>query len=730
MGSTTNCNNITSNNYICEIRDKNGFATYKINDKNSNIEKELTEKNVNIDIIKNNISLTEYTSNHYLIVDEKAHCSEKWEDWFCIPNYHNNNRVNKYPNTNTMSVGTCYKQCNKGYIIGKTDKCYKYTSENDLIYNPLAIIAILGTYIDKNTIGIRGSYLNDLYRVNNNDKFIKKEYVQNILTRNQIEHSYSIPQSEIIRGDTNQETFLLQIIESFIQKRDSVKTIKDINENLKTAVKNFISEYNITKFKDTIQDTIEDNIKNEFNLMNKIKYYTFDIERLDNLYGKDKNKNPKFVNIIAYAYNIMRSLFYDIKGKELNAEDVKSNISILMVNKGIDLSNIRSIGLILKNACYNCFQYNYSLFNKYLDYKWDNDVIMRISFVNNKDLIEDTFINYFKICANINFNDDRDSLQLSKFTITYYNNIVFYDHHLLSEYSDNTKYIIQLLIIFSVVFGIILFICFAYYVCLHIHRLYGSDKPIINHIIYYINYVHLFYKWLTFGLLTFISTLYLYMCKLCKYKLNIFSIVMNIFNICLLIYLVIYIFIAIMELLRIDYMNLLANVNFSGNNYLPDDYNRQNSTIFYYILTIYIIGIYLYSAYLIRYSRDSSEYDIISNFDADDTITKNYFTNIILSEYASNMISNFNSTFTTAELLKANEIAYKSLDSYILPPTVQEPPRVQVVQDSPQQVQVVPPPQVPPTQVPPPQVPPPQVPVPYPYGYNPTQTQPSGIGTA
>ena len=657
MGSIT-CDGITTNNYICKGSDIKGIATYKINDKNFYIDKDITNKNVNIDIVKNNISLTELSSNHYLIVDEKAHCSEKWEDWFCIPNYHNNNRVNKYPNIDTMSVGTCYKPCATGYTIGKNDKCYKYTSDNDLIYNPLAIIAILGTYFEKNTIGIRGSYLNDLYRVNNNDKFIKDEYVKNLLLRHSIEPSADIRTSTgqpPIIGYTNQETFLLQIIDGFIIKADSAKTIKGINDKVNEAVSNLISVYNITKFKNNIED--------EIYFMNKIKYYTFDIERLESLYGKDKNKNPKFVNIIAYAYNIMRILFYDVNGNELNSTIVNYNITSLMKNKGItDESNISTLGLILKNACYNCFQYNYSLFYKYLDDKWDDNVIMRISFDNNITK-QHTFSEYFKICENINL-INRESPGSSNFTISYYNNIVFYDHNLLSEYSDNTRYIIQLLLIFAIVFSIILFICFVYLLCLHVHKISWLNKPIINNIIYYINYVHLFYKWLTFVILTFMCTFYCYICKLCKYKFNIFSIIMNILNICLLIYLVNYIFIAIMELLSIDYMTLLANVKFSGNNYIPDDYNNLNSSIFYYILTIYIIGLYLYSAYLIRYSKNSSEYDIISNFDADDSITKNYLTNIILSEYASNMISNYNSTFTAAELAKAYKIAYKSSDTY------------------------------------------------------------------
>jgi hypothetical protein len=70
---------------------------------------------------------------------------------------------------------------------------------------------------------------------------------------------------------------------------------------------------------------------------------------------------------------------------------------------------------------------------------------------------------------------------------------------------------------------------------------------------------------------------------------------------------------------------------------------------------IYLASILLYAAYLIRYSRNSSEYDIISNSDADDGITKNYLNNLLLSEYASNMLSNFNFIYTDEELSKASK---------------------------------------------------------------------------
>jgi hypothetical protein len=192
-----NCEGITTNNYICSDSN-NDIITYKIN--NNNIQSN-TNNYVNIDINKNEISLYPQSSNHYLIADEKAHCSQRWEDWFCIGNYHNNNRVNKSPNTETMAVGVCYKPCPAEYNIGKTSKCYKYTSENDLIYNPLAIIAIFGTVLDRESICIRGSYLNDLYRVNNNYIFIKDKYINELLKRNDTYNQNIGRRDSIIKQD-------------------------------------------------------------------------------------------------------------------------------------------------------------------------------------------------------------------------------------------------------------------------------------------------------------------------------------------------------------------------------------------------------------------------------------------------------------------------------------------------------------------------------------------------
>jgi len=660
------CEGITTNNYICS--DSNN-DTYKINTNNipSN-----TNKYVNIDVINSEISLFPQSSNHYLIADGKAHCSQRWEDWFCIGNYHNNNRVNKSPNTETMAVGVCYKPCPAEYNIGKNTKCYKYISENDLIYNPLAIIAIFGTVLNRDSICNRGSYLNDLYRVNNNDIFIKEQYINKLLIRNDTYIKNTLiknppplkPIDEDIKTDkinpTNQEIFLLQIIEIFLTNNNNINSIRNINNNIKTAADTFIEKYNIIN--------IENNNDNKNDLLYKIKNYRFNINILNTIYGEDKNKKSKFINIISYAYNIAHSIFYDVNDNSYSNENVNKNITALLVQKNIDPKIYSIIILIFKNACYNCFNYNFELFKNYLGNWNDNSKILRIIIKksgNQYNLTSRTFSvsdKYFKFFDKIDLTDKGIVLNKSKYTISYYNNLKFYDHYLLSEYSDNTRYIIQLLIIFGILFCIILFICFLYFILIQkisFLKSLGLEKPLIYYFVYYINYVHLFYKWITFNILRIMSNyIYWSICYIGKYKLNIINVIVNILNICILIYLVIYIITSIIELFKIDYIKLLANINYGGkggDTTTSIVNHKLNSTIFYHLFMIYLISIFLYAAYLIRYSRNSSEYDIISNSDADDVITKNYLNNLLLSEYASNMLSNFNFIYTSDELSKVSK---------------------------------------------------------------------------
>jgi len=99
---------ITTNDYI-EVDPTNA---------NNNIIKKSTLKEQNIETNKyitiddNSISLTADADTHYLYTLSKGNCETQWQDWFCIPNYHNINKYGLYPKTKNMDIGACFKYCN------------------------------------------------------------------------------------------------------------------------------------------------------------------------------------------------------------------------------------------------------------------------------------------------------------------------------------------------------------------------------------------------------------------------------------------------------------------------------------------------------------------------------------------------------------------------------------------------------------------------------------------
>ena len=140
---------VTSNNYIKKLNDN-----YEIDVSIAALSTASTNNN-NIIIDKDSISLTDNSSNYYFHKLSIGHCSEQWQDWFCIPNFHNNNKYSMYPNTNNMDIGACFKYCDSqgdakddNIYTPNNTKCTLYEDDNDIIYNPLAIIAIIGTHFN------------------------------------------------------------------------------------------------------------------------------------------------------------------------------------------------------------------------------------------------------------------------------------------------------------------------------------------------------------------------------------------------------------------------------------------------------------------------------------------------------------------------------------------------------------------------------------------------------
>ena len=833
---------ITANKYICasNISDIRENRTYTIKSDNPRITNELmNSKYVNLDITNSKISLTADSSNHYFWADERAHCSEKWQDWFCVPNYHNNNNVNKYPNTKTMSVGVCYNACPMGYTVSGINKCNIYQNTNDdLIYNPLAIIAIFGThfYLNKttigdalenykdinNTIGIRGSYLNDLYRVNNNNNFIKKEYIDiakattdplPYITAPKVEFTggvatgatpaiqatasvvvigseiksirmisggsgytlaptvsftgvggsgavatakldtkvstitvdtggsgYTIAPKVVFTGGggngayaiaailngavsnitvisrgngytsvpdisftdggtaatgstpavatavmitevesvtinnggsgytsdtTNQEKLLLKIINKFVNTGrkggNKNSTIKLIEGDIKTAAKNFIDIY-IKKIKENKEGL------NKF--CNKIAQYKFNINRLDTLYGKDKNEKRKLVNIIAYAYNIMCLVLYKSDTTINDPNKIKENINTLTMFNSIDKINNDAVVKVFTSACINCFKVNFRLFDNYMKKHLYSGDIMCIMNVNN--VLTEKYFNaaYFKECQFIEGTLDK-IITPPEYDIPYSNNLTFYDHGLLSEYSENTKYIIQILIIFGIGLAIITFICLIYFALIEAaKKKWGSPKrfKLLEYFTNFINYIFIFYNMIMYRIIQLgCAIYYAIFCKFSKANNTLLYLVCNISNILLIMFLIGYSFAQILELLNLDYIGILSKLNFSGdgNPIIPE--NDILNKFILCALYLYLIGTYLYCAYLVRYGLNESQFDILSNPDADFHIPLEYLYNITLSLYANNILSNINDVYTDDELdaIAADKSAINEYDKKI-----------------------------------------------------------------
>ena len=622
---------ITSNQFICKNNDKYTISESLLQSINKNY----------ITINGGEISLTDNSSNYYLLKDDKAHCSGKWQDWFCIHNYHNNNNINKYPKTSTMSIGVCYNYCEfkdrKGYSIQSYNKCNEYNDDNDIIYNPLAIIAIFGTHFNvniisfgekflqnynhiKSTIGIRGSYLNDLYRVNKNDNFISTEYIDKII---KIPPPYD--NNLLVVGITNkQDKILLQIINTIVNKREGSYIIDDIKEDIKIAYSNINASYIAPNKNRDVQ-------KQDF--LNKIKNYVFDIEKLDNIYGVDKNNKSKFINIIAYAHNIMRLVCYDNDVKILTYQQIRDNIiKILGDRTYIKENNYEDITRIFLYACYNCFNINHTLFNEYRINK-SNDTDQLTSDLKFKES------NFFKFDIDETFLNENPTAY--KYELAYYNNIPFYEHKVLSDYSDNIKYVDKILLVFLMLFCGVIIIFLIYWFLIWLKFKY-PNLNLIDNIVLCINFSHLFYNWLSFGILKFSCQLFYGYIFAFRSKYSIISLIFKIFNILIILGLLIYLYNILMDLLNIDYIYLLEKMKFTMS---TNDDTETYVKIYLNMLYMFFVYIYIYSAYIIKYSLSDSQFDIIANTDADKTISGNFVDYLLLSKFIDDMISKYTSIY-------------------------------------------------------------------------------------
>lgn len=640
------CEGLSKNNYVC----KDDANKYTVNTTSI-----LPTDNITINEARTEIALTSKSDNHYFLAEETAHCSEKWQHWFCIPYYHHRNRINKNPDTDMMSVGKCYTYCKEGYApsLNKIDKCSIVGEDgsggSDLLFNPLAIIAMFGTNLYhkttdpvipsytniRDTIGIRGSYLNDLYRVNNSDDFITIEQQRRVLG------------TEVI-ATTNygkQQKIILSILRRFVSKgldgdaTQMSRGILYIKEDIKKATDIFIQKY----VKD-IKYTKNKQVK----LLQKIKEYRFDTGILAGVFGKDTNKKDRLKNAITYANLIM-----NIVCKDGSANTDKHIRQLFKFNNivltGNDEANLIKI---VKTAFYNCFTVNYDIFETYLKtiIGTDGDTV----FYNDKDK-EYTYGDaataspLFLYKCEIAEGDLEIVSTESKYNIPYYNNITFYDHQILSEYSDNEKTFLYILTIFGIFLGFVAGGCLLYAIVIYAKFPKGI---LLANMINYVNYCSLFYSLITITILNFFSYVYYYL--LCRYSASnytVISLFFKIINIVIIVSLFSYMVNTVLNLLNINYC-MLSNENGGG-----DCDNVQY--VYWYMVQLYLIAIYAYSMYLMRYGRLDIEYDILVNPDATPEYSKQYIHLLLLEKYLKNIKAMFD-VYSTEELDSAKTATEKA----------------------------------------------------------------------
>jgi hypothetical protein len=647
------CEGLTTNNYICmESGGSGGSGSgYTINTNKLKTD----DNSIAINDEKTEISLTGNTSNHYFYADEKAHCYEKWEDWFCVPNYHNDNKTNKYPETETMSVGLCYSACPAGYTQSKIDKCIVYDDEEDLLYNPLAIIAMFGTnlYFNTNskvkianyneimdTVGIRGSYLNDLYRVNNNNEFIPRPLILNI---------YDNDKTQKLLGISKQECIIIDIIKKFVRNEGS-GTILAIKANIKKATEVFVKKY---------VDALKFSKVNQSKLLTKIKDYSFDIEKLDKIFGLDKCKTSRLKNVISYCFDISRAIFYTGDHTTID-KNIRDLFQFNEYTSGgaataatFDEKAQEAVIKIFKCACYNCFNVNYDTFNTYLSEKFgvDNDKVPY--YIHRDKWVEYTYPSGFsKLEVDMDKLETVSSIR-EDFIIPYYNNISFYDHQLLGEYSENTQSVVYIILILAIFIAIIVGIWFFYIVLLY----FSTEKGVnISYISNFVNYCIMFYNMITYYLVIFVS--YYYYSLLCKYSrssyiiINLFFKFLNLFIIFLV---ASYLLVIILELLNMNLFSMLSKMNFNGGTIIADNEWEKHKAFYNYMLHLYLIGIYVYSMYITRYSLTDKEFDILTNVDAQEVHSANQINNLLLQKYAGNTLAAFDAVYSSEELADATE---------------------------------------------------------------------------
>jgi hypothetical protein len=348
---------------ICE-----GNVDYKYNEKT--LKCVLSDTKMNQNVIITEDDTIKYKDDMYIWKDNIAHCnnySEKWQDWFCIKYYYLNNNYEqgiKDPEvalSNTISE--CFKPCEDNYVaVNNSDKCESLTTfrnkkyDGFLAYDPFAIICIIASKIDSNSItneGTFGNHSNVLAKIANATDSNRWDWLTNS------DNLYVI-NSNITSNLTLNDN--LSQISSNIYTKD----IKQDVDNAYSGILKYINEIRSENEED--QEKIKNNIKadlyNFFVLFDKRDDFYIDylkhikIKTMSDYFSAIKTnlKDGKRGGTgggggMEYAYNLAKK--YDITKiyTEDNIEEKDTKIGQLKKT----LSNEDYVLYLFYHACDICF---------------------------------------------------------------------------------------------------------------------------------------------------------------------------------------------------------------------------------------------------------------------------------------------------------------------------------------------------------------------------------------
>jgi len=277
-----------------------------------------------------------------------AHCNkydiEKWQDWFCIPNYYMNNNYTEGDKAlidiDTNDVSICYKPCyiddiNDSLIVKKGDKkqcIYKSSYLNGkykdyTIFDPFSTICLLGSSsITIKDINNKGSYLYKLQEITNENDI----------------SNWNNEDYELVK-DINQKKIIDNVIKNPAPFISSIITdIKKSKKVYELYIKNIIdTKLTETLIKSKIAEDI--NLFNNLLIDNDINYMTY-LNKISDNYGID------------YAFEVSKYV-------KNNSKNTNNELSDKIFTKDIK----KYIDFALKYSCYVCFSKESLFYNNIIN---------------------------------------------------------------------------------------------------------------------------------------------------------------------------------------------------------------------------------------------------------------------------------------------------------------------------------------------------------------------------